>query len=313
MHRQTTRLSISDGSRNAMVNGMSSPVSHRQGFGSAERGHGPIAEYHIPQCRLEGEDGAGGASPASVSVLRQLAPLSGRRDFAQEDRRPASITMRLMSSTDDVRSFLGEIPTAWGAVMASRRTRALAWCAGPVLVMLLLMFRTFLDVIEARPGVALHDPVLALFAPRDVAFPVFLVLYGALVGLLVALMRYPKQLIIGVWAYIFMVATRMGVMYLLPLDPPRSMIALRDPFVELFGGHHTLTRDLFFSGHTATLFLLALVVPTRQQRAVALMATVVIAGGVLLQHAHYAVDVAAAPFFSYGSYRAAHAMVTRDA
>jgi len=197
--------------------------------------------------------------------------------------------------------------------MASPRFRLLAWSAGPALVAALLSFRRFVDFIEARPGVSLHDPLLALFAPHDVARIVFPAMYLTLVGLLVALVRYPRQLVTGVWAYILMIAARTCVMYLLPLDPPPTMIALRDPFVELFGESHTLTRDLFFSGHTATLCLLALVTPTGRLRAFGWVTTVLVAAGVLLQHAHYSVDVVAAPFFSYAAARAARALVHGDA
>ena len=56
-----------------------------------------------------------------------------------------------------------------------------------------------------------------------------------------------------------MVVVRMCAMYMLPLDPPVNMIILNDPLVEFFGTGQTLTKDLFFSGHTATLFILFLV------------------------------------------------------
>ena len=51
-------------------------------------------------------------------------------------------------------------------------------------------------------------------------------------------------------------------MWATPLDPPPGMIVLEDPLVQLFGGaSRPLTRDLFFSGHTSTMFLLFLAVP----------------------------------------------------
>jgi hypothetical protein len=79
--------------------------------------------------------------------------------------------------------------------------------------------------------------------------------------------------------------------------------------VEAFGDHRTLTRDLFFSGHTATLFVLSLAMPTARLRGVGFAVTAFIAAGVLAQHAHYTVDVVAAPFFAYASYRIAVAWV----
>jgi len=206
-----------------------------------------------------------------------------------------------------------EISAAWKSAMATPRLRAFALGAGPALVGVLLVLRRFLDFIEARRGAALNDPVLALFAPHDIALVLFPLMYLTMIGLLVALIRHPKELVAGIWAYVLMIVVRMLVMYLLPLEPPSSMVALRDPFVELFGEQRTLTRDLFFSGHTATLFLFALVVPTPRLRALAFTMAGLIASGVLLQHAHYTVDVVVAPFVSYACYRAARALVTGHA
>jgi len=47
-------------------------------------------------------------------------------------------------------------------------------------------------------------------------------------------------------------------MYSAPLDAPERLILLNDPFVQFIGSGEALTKDLFFSGHTATLFLLFL-------------------------------------------------------
>jgi hypothetical protein len=113
------------------------------------------------------------------------------------------------------------IGAAWRRAVAVPRLRALAIAAPVVLVGELLCLRRFLDVIEARRGVAFVDPLLSTFAPHDLAALLFPLMYVALLGVLVALVRYPERLIAGVWAYVLMIAARMVVMYLLPLDPPR--------------------------------------------------------------------------------------------
>jgi membrane-associated phospholipid phosphatase len=99
-----------------------------------------------------------------------------------------------------------------------------------------------------------------------------------------------------------MALLRIAAMYLMPLEPPPGIIELRDPFVEFFGGGRTLTRDLFFSGHTSTMFLLFLVMPGRRLRIAYACFTVIVGLCVVLQHVHYTVDVFAAPFFAYGAY-----------
>jgi len=91
-------------------------------------------------------------------------------------------------------------------------------------------------------------------------------------------------------------------MYLLPLEPPANMIILNDPLVEFFGTGQALTKDLFFSGHTATLFILFLVSEKKIIKTVFLISTIAVAIAVLLQHVHYSIDVLAAVFFTYACY-----------
>ncbi|MGB2958557.1 MAG: phosphatase PAP2-related protein, partial [Bacteroidota bacterium] len=104
-------------------------------------------------------------------------------------------------------------------------------------------------------------------------------------------------------SYVVMVGIRMVAMSLVPLEPPPTMISLTDPTVEYLGTGTLLTKDLFFSGHTSTLFLLFLSAQIRWQKGMFLVCFVVVAVCVLIQHVHYTIDVFAAPFFAYGAYR----------
>jgi hypothetical protein len=160
--------------------------------------------------------------------------------------------------------------------------------------------------VERRPGAILPDPVLALLAPRDVTWPVFTLIYVGILLAVFLLVRTPVRLLLGVQAYVLMALLRIVVMWATPLDPPPGMIVLEDPLVQLFGGAaKPLTRDLFFSGHTSTMFLLFLAVPGRAAKAFFLACTASVAFLVLVQHVHYAVDVLAAPAFAYAAWRIA--------
>lgn len=169
-----------------------------------------------------------------------------------------------------------------------------------VLVVVLALFTRFLAVVETREGVVFADPVLALFAPVDVTWLTFAIIYGALLLAIGYLLRHPAALLLALQSYTALVLTRMAAMFLLPLDPPAAMLPLVDPIVEFAGsGGATLSRDLFFSGHTSTLFLLVLVVPHRLLQGIFIGCTVLVGCCVLLQHVHYSIDVVAAPFFAY--------------
>lgn len=159
----------------------------------------------------------------------------------------------------------------------------------------------FLAWVELRPGVLLPDPVLALVPARDVTWPTFVLVYVGIITTVVVLLPYPRRLVAGAQAYAVMVLFRMAVMSVVPLEAPPGMIALRDPLVQIAGTGEVFTKDLFFSGHTATLALLTLLAPNRALRRFFLVGTAMVAVCVLWQHVHYTVDVLVAPFFAFAS------------
>jgi hypothetical protein len=191
----------------------------------------------------------------------------------------------------------------WKEALRSRSFRLQLLLTVPILGILLLFYARFLDWIELRPGVLFHDPFLALFHARKVTWIVFGLVYGGLVLGVGTLSMSPSALLLALQSYALIVAVRMVAIYFVPLDPPLGMIPLKDPFVALFATGRALTKDLFFSGHTATLFLLFLTAQHRVLRVVFLLATVVVGAGVIWQHVHYTVDVLAAPFIVFGCYR----------
>jgi membrane-associated phospholipid phosphatase len=174
-----------------------------------------------------------------------------------------------------------------------------------VLVVVLLAFTRFLEWVEDRQGITFVDPLLRLYAPTDVTWITFTLIYAGVILGVFLLARRPDRLLLALQAYTIMVLIRFAAMYVLPFDPPPAIIVLKDPFVQMFGTGRAPTRDLFFSGHTATMFLLYLTVRERYARIVFLVCTVGVGIAVLIQHVHYTVDVFAAPFFAYCAYRAA--------
>jgi len=170
------------------------------------------------------------------------------------------------------------------------------------MVLLVYGFSHFLDFIEGRPGVVLADPLLQTFAPIDVTWLTFLVIYISVIIALLFLALEPRRLMVAMQAYMLMVTARALSMYFVPLDPSPQLIPLADPFVESLSSG-TLTRDLFFSGHTSTLFLLFLTANSRRLRVFFLIGTVIVGFCVIIQHVHYTFDVVAAPFYSYTCYR----------
>ncbi len=167
------------------------------------------------------------------------------------------------------------------------------------------VFASFASRVEERAGVVMHDPVLALLVPRDLTWVIFAVIYAAVVASASSLARDPPALALALRAYALMVLFRLLAMSVTPLDPPAGAIPLRDPFIEQLWHGRTLTRDLFFSGHTATLCVITFT--ARRHRALFAAATTVVGACLLLQAVHYTIDVLAAPLFSYAAVRLARA------
>ena len=194
---------------------------------------------------------------------------------------------------------------AWTAAWRDPRFRLRIFLTVPALVAALLVLARFLTWNEARPGAVLRDPVLALLPPRDLTGLTFGLIYLGLAFGVARLAREPRALVVALQAYVLMVLFRIAAMAVTPLEPPPGMIPLHDPLVRLFGPGALLTKDLFFSGHTSTLFLLACAVPGRQWKALFLVSTAAVGISVLWQHVHYTIDVLAAPLFAYASFRIA--------
>jgi hypothetical protein len=141
-----------------------------------------------------------------------------------------------------------------------------------------------------------------MVTPYDFTWIVFSFIYGGLVLGLVALALSPLRLLVALQSYVVMVLVRVLAMYITPLEPPPGLIPLIDPVAQYVGSGVVLTRDLFFSGHTATLALLAFAVADRSIKVFFSVCAAVVGVLLLWQHVHYTVDILCAPFFALGCY-----------
>lgn len=190
---------------------------------------------------------------------------------------------------------------AWRECWGKRGFRIELGASVGLLVVAGSLFSRFGRWLEARPGTVLSDPVLARLPAVDLTWVTFGVMYAAMMVALLGLLRFPTRLLFAFRVYAGVILARLVSIYLTELDDPATAIPLQDPIARLvFQAGQVPTKDLFFSGHTATMFTLYLTAVTPRLRALLLATTVVIGATVLLQHVHYAFDVFAAPFFAYG-------------
>lgn len=196
-----------------------------------------------------------------------------------------------------------KIKFIWQPYFQSAPFRTRFYISTLLMIIALISYRKFLDFAEARPGVVLNDPVLLLFNPIDLTWLIFGVIYLCLMIGIFSLLKYPEKLLLSFQTYTLIVVVRIIAMYLVPFEAPEKLIVLNDPFVELFGSGDSLTKDLFFSGHTTTLFLLFLVTESKTLKYIFLLCTIVVGVSIILQHVHYLIDIFAAPFFAYTCFR----------
>ena len=191
----------------------------------------------------------------------------------------------------------------WKEFLNNKKNRNEFFISLFLLAIALTALANFVNFAETRTGVVLQDPLLNLYNPIDLTWLIFGLIYISLIVAIVSLLKNPKQLLFAMQLYALMVVVRISAMYLLPLEPPAKIIILNDPLVEFFGSGKSLTKDLFFSGHTASLFVLFLTAKQKTIKIIFLVCTIVVAISVLLQHVHYTIDVFAALFFTFACYK----------
>lgn len=172
-----------------------------------------------------------------------------------------------------------------------------------ILSIILLFLPLFFEIIEKRKGIQLNDWVLDILPSYDLSIPLFVIIWLMTVFILVRFTQSPSLFIIFLWSYIFLCLSRIITISIVPLDPPYGLIELKDPVTNIFYGGNFISKDLFYSGHTATQFLLFLCLEKRRDKLLALASTILVGLMVLLQHVHYFIDVISAPLFSFLVYR----------
>lgn len=160
----------------------------------------------------------------------------------------------------------------------------------------------FFQLIEAREGMKVDDLILAILPAKDCSEAIFIFIWSCVALATYRFVRNPMLFITFLWAYIALCLTRIITISLVPLDAPLGLIPLRDPLSNYLYGQVFITKDLFYSGHTATLFLIFLSLERKVDRLFVLLSTGIVGVLLLFQHVHYTMDVLAAPFFAYLNY-----------
>lgn len=171
-----------------------------------------------------------------------------------------------------------------------------------ILLCLTPVFPVFYQYIETRQGYVYNDWLLNIIPATDVSIPIFTITWGMALFSLIRVVQSPSSLLNLMYGIIVLNISRFITISLVPLNPPNGLIDIWDPITDLFYGATYITKDLFYSGHTATQFLFFLILQKKSDKRLALITTTLMGMLVLLQHVHYTVDVIFAPPLTYLCY-----------
>ncbi|HNR07573.1 MAG TPA: phosphatase PAP2-related protein [Saprospiraceae bacterium] len=163
----------------------------------------------------------------------------------------------------------------------------------------------YLQFIEHRQGVILNDFLLDQFPRADYSNLIFSIIYTSACFMILYSLRSPWMLLRNLLIFIVLQYIRNLCLYFVPLAPPEGIVPLSDPVLEMVAyNRQPLLQDLFFSGHTATCVVFALL--TRNHTGLFstfIVITVVMICLLMIQHCHYTIDILGGIVFAVLAYR----------
>ncbi|MGP8215870.1 MAG: phosphatase PAP2-related protein [Bacteroidia bacterium] len=155
---------------------------------------------------------------------------------------------------------------------------------------------------DIKSGIVLNDWVLQKLPSIDVSTAIVALMGSAALLFSLRGIAYPNVAITLLFAMIIHLILRMITIYITGFFPPPGLIVLKDPMGSMLYQYRFITRDLFYSGHTAVLFLLYFCTFKKPDKYYMLFTAICVGCLLLVQHVHYTVDVACAPLFAFSSY-----------
>jgi hypothetical protein len=200
---------------------------------------------------------------------------------------------------------------SWSYVLRSKRLVSSFFISLVALFGIAFTAPSFFIFIQNRKGFTLHDQLLKILPAVDLSGPIFLLLYLLIAIALVYLIMRPALLLIALQAYAILTLCRFITLLAVPLENPERLILLSDPLVDNLLYRNAITKDLFFSGHSSIIFLFGFIVESKLLKWILFIGAIIIATLLLIQHAHYTIDVLAAPLFAFLSYQISNYILKR--
>ncbi len=207
-----------------------------------------------------------------------------------------------MVAKEEERSLLN---ISWREAWATKVYRRKLIAGWILYIAVLLYFPHFFAAIQKKQGVVLNDFVLAFLPAVNMSGTIFAFIYVTVIVAIFRSAQSPYLFLLYLWATLILSISRIITISFVPLEPPIGLVSLVDPVLFPFYGPNGITKDLFYSGHTGSVFLAFLILRKKKEKIAAFIATIVVGISLLFQHIHYTIDVVSAPFFVYFMYLAA--------
>ncbi len=205
-----------------------------------------------------------------------------------------------MSTTLVVQDYLSNLIAAWRSELKDKVFRTKLILMPALFLVYSAITQQLGNYIQMRQGVRLNDKLLTLFPSHDFSQYIFLLLYASLLTIIVTHLHKPKMILKVLEMHLFVAVVRQICILLLALEPPVGIIVLRDVFLEntVYPPDAPLTKDLFFSGHVASIWIYFLCATKNYLKVYFALATVLMSFMVLSMRVHYSYDVFGAIFFT---------------
>jgi membrane-associated phospholipid phosphatase len=199
------------------------------------------------------------------------------------------------------------MPLTWSEAIANRKflLHLTCWLMGLAVFIILLPYY-FNNILLDKPGVRPNDFFLNSFTPKDWSIEIFILIIGAPALFFVSNLSSPEKILLSIQCYVVINFMRITSLYLFTLEAPEGIIPLVDPFLAIvaYGGNSVFNKDLFFSGHTSTLFLVFLIEKRKLIKVILFLSALLVGLLLIWQRVHYTIDVLGAIFVAWGVYEA---------
>jgi len=197
----------------------------------------------------------------------------------------------------------------WKSFFAFPKNKLNLFLVSITLILMVVFTRYFLLWNEDRHGISIYDPFINTTVPIDFSIILFLLTNVTVFLGFLRQLKLPYTTIQYLIGVIFILLMRLILIFLFPLYAPDNIIPLRDLFLEsTIYADKPMTRDLFFSGHTANLCLLFFIEKNRWLKVLFGVITLVVGILLIWQHVHYTIDVMFAPILTFVCYKIAKSM-----